>query len=235
MAVPRVPAGAARPTSEGSKASSRLKAVKKTSKARTKCHNCAPASASNNWETASNTTARRFIGTAPRRSARMINGTMARNPATSTARYSRLWLCSVSPRRSLSRAGTTTKDAVMIRCRLKMPTSKRSNVLLPNTRRKRSETGNASPCKAFGAGTTKATSRAKPPSTEVIQNRPDKPSQPASRGPRISASTKEPPTDMPISAMARVRCFSVTTSPINAMITLAIAPAPCSARPAITP
>ena len=40
---------------------------------------------------------------------------------------------------------------------------------------------------------------------------------------------------MPISAMARVRRCSLTTSPISAMITLAMAPAPCSARPRMTP
>ena len=123
----------------------------------------------------------------------------------------------------------------MIRCRVKIPTSNRSSVLLESTRRKRTPTGKASPCNAFGAGTTMATIRAKPPITEVIQNRPERPSQLASSGPRISASTKEPPTDMPISAMARVRCFSLTTSPISAMITLAMAPAPCRARPAMTP
>ncbi len=76
---------------------------------------------------------------------------------------------------------------------------------------------------------------ARAPSTTVSQNSPLSPSQWASSGPRISARIKEAPTDMPIKAMARVRWRSLTTSPISAMMTLAMAPAPCRARPRITP
>jgi hypothetical protein len=72
-------------------------------------------------------------------------------------------------------------------------------------------------------------------SAAVIQNNPDTPISAARGAPATSETTKEPPMHMPITVIARVRSSSRVASASSAVSAAAIAPAPCSARPAMTP
>ncbi len=67
----------------------------------------------------------------------------------------------------------------------------------------------------------------------VNQNRPDTPIQPVRTGASNRAAKNAPPMDMPMIAMALVRCRSRVRSAVSANTTAAMAPAPCNARPAM--
>ena len=68
----------------------------------------------------------------------------------------------------------------------------------------------------------------------VSQNNPPRPSRLASGTDKTMDSRKAPPIPMPMTAMVTARRSGRVTSAANAMATPAIAPQPCSARPAIS-
>ena len=69
-------------------------------------------------------------------------------------------------------------------------------------------------------------------SSAVSQNRPDRPTAPASGGAAISEMAKVRPMLAPTSAMPLVRTSSRVKSASSAVTAADMAPAPCSARPA---
>ena len=74
-----------------------------------------------------------------------------------------------------------------------------------------------------------------PASTAVTRKSPESPAQALIQGPITRASAKETPMLAPTEAIALVRFCSRVRSPRSAISVLAMAPAPCSARPAIMP
>ena len=93
-----------------------------------------------------------------------------------------------------------------------------------------------SACFTGSAGVHSST-MAMPPSASaaVSPNRPDSPNQPASGGAAMSEMANISPMLMPTSAMPLVRTSSRVRSASSAVTAADTAPAPCSARPIISP
>ena len=123
-------------------------------------------------------------------------------------------------------------------CSTKIPKSSRSNSLCRSTEPIIAGTVSASRCtrSCGGFGTTNwvmampVTAR-----TTISQKMPPTPMKVALIGPATIATMKEAPMLMPTVAMALVRFSSVVRSATSARITEPTAPAPCSARPKMTP
>ena len=172
--------GAIFATSDGSDASSRLKATKYTSSETTSpvmppLSRYRPVWPKPRASTAPSSTpfmCRRF-------SARMIKGTMPATESSSTGRYSCQWLSVASPRSRRIR-GTARNRAVIIMCRVKTPKLSRSRSALRSTARNWAGTGSASRCtlECAGVGTRNKPTRTPPrASTAVSQKMPGTPIQ----------------------------------------------------------
>ena len=136
-----------------------------------------------------------------------------------------------------SRPGTSRKLAVSMACSAKMPRSSRSSSLLRSTAPIKAGTVSASRWKlSRGVGTTNCViAMPAAASPTISQKMPLTPIKCATIGPATSATMKEAPMVMPTMAMALVRFSSAVRSATMARITEPMAPAPCSARPTMTP
>ena len=136
--------------------------------------------------------------------------------------------------RSTNSVGTTTKIAVWQMNNTKTPTLSRSSCGLNNTSPCRN--GSAGAGLIGAAGTTHITT-AIPQSDRnaVIQNKPDRPTTATSGGAPINETANVMPTMPPTIAIALVRTSSRVESAMNADTAALTAPAPCSARPTMTP
>ncbi len=119
-----------------------------------------------------------------------------------------------------------------------MPRSSLSSAGLRSTEPKNAGTVSASRCRLsrLGVGTTnKVTAMPNAARTTISQKMPGTPITLAAIGPATSAIRNDAPIVMPTTAIALVRLFSDVRSATMARITAPTAPAPCSARPTITP